>query len=482
MPPASIEPRRGPLFLMCAMLLAAMAAGMGWGIRGQYGHETGAMIAGALTSLTLVMLFVPTASSLHAARAAAMMTVAIGIGGSMTYGQTVGLTHDNELIGNWEALRWGMLGLFVKGAIWIGFAGTFFGMGLGGKRYHPLEMAVLLPVLLGLLFVGVWLVNSPYDPGTKTLPWIYFSDDWYFEPGSDLKPRREVWGGLLIALLSLVAYVRLLRHDRLAGRMALAGMLGGGFGFAGGQCVQAFARWNPELFTEGALSAYHEYFRHFNWWNMMETTFGLIFGATLALGLWTSRRLIATEDAAEEVTISPPWEVVFCVTHLILLLSAEFLELSGYGAFLGMYTEFGLLMSILPLVAIVGGRFWPYLMLLPIVAAPIVGKTLRNLTYETQEVSLGDGWLMIVQIPMAIMLCGAVCLIWSGIKGQSAKSFAAIGLLLTTLLYFGLNTAFFRYAWPWAEWTGRTPNQIIFSVCALSLVVASAVCGLRREC
>jgi hypothetical protein len=28
------------------MLLAAMAGGLAWGIRGQYGHETGAMMAG----------------------------------------------------------------------------------------------------------------------------------------------------------------------------------------------------------------------------------------------------------------------------------------------------------------------------------------------------------------------------------------------------------------------------------------------------
>ena len=33
-----------PLWLV--MLATAMAGGMGWGIRGQYGHETGAMIAG----------------------------------------------------------------------------------------------------------------------------------------------------------------------------------------------------------------------------------------------------------------------------------------------------------------------------------------------------------------------------------------------------------------------------------------------------
>jgi len=38
------------------LLFAALAGGMGWGIRGQYGHETGAMIAGVLVSLTLVFL------------------------------------------------------------------------------------------------------------------------------------------------------------------------------------------------------------------------------------------------------------------------------------------------------------------------------------------------------------------------------------------------------------------------------------------
>ena len=34
-------------------MFSALAGGMGWGIRGQYGHETGAMIAGVLVSLTV---------------------------------------------------------------------------------------------------------------------------------------------------------------------------------------------------------------------------------------------------------------------------------------------------------------------------------------------------------------------------------------------------------------------------------------------
>ena len=474
---ASLKPTGGVLLLVCAVPLAAMASGMGWGIRGQYGHETGAMIAGVLTSLTLLMLFVPQASSLNAARAAAMMAVAMGIGGSMTYGQTVGLTHDAELLGNWEALRWGLLGLAMKGAIWIGFAGAFLGMGLGGKRYRPLEMAVLLPALLGLMFAGVWLINSPFDPSTKTLPWIYFSDDWYFEPDRDLKPRPEIWGGLLVALLSLLVYVRVMRGDRLGGRMAIVGMVAGGLGFPGGQSVQAFHRWNPEIFTEGALSAYREYFHHFNWWNMMETTFGLIFGAILAFGLWINRRLIAV-DSSDNVTISPSWEVVLCTAHVVLLLSSEFLELSGSAGYVELYVEYGLLMSMLPLVGIVGGRFFPYLMLLPVTAAPIAGKTIRHLVYQSQEVALGDGWFTIVQIPLAVMLCMAVWLICRGFDNQPARRFAAVGLSLSTMFYFGMNTAFFRFAWPWKEWTGRTPNQLIFSVCAVALVLAAVICAV----
>ncbi len=82
------------------------------------------------------------------------MTVAIGIGGTMTYGQTVGLTHDPELVGNWEALRWGMLGLMIKGGIWIGFAGAFLGMGLSDKRYLPWEMLFIFLAMIGLMYLG----------------------------------------------------------------------------------------------------------------------------------------------------------------------------------------------------------------------------------------------------------------------------------------------------------------------------------------
>jgi hypothetical protein len=479
------------------VLLTGVAAGLGWGIRGQYGHETGAMIAGVLASLTLVLWIGSRLSSLAAARAAALMTVAIGIGGSMTYGQTIGLTHDAELVGNWHALGWGMLGLSVKGAIWIGYAGAFLGVGLGGMRYRPGEMARLLAGLLALMFLGSWLINSPFDPASKTLPWVYFSDDWYFEPGRELEPRPEVWGGLLLALAGLGVYVRLVRGDRLAGRMLLVGLVAGGIGFPAGQCVQTFARWNPELFGAGALSPWQDVFRHVNWWNMMETTFGLVWGAILAAGLWSNRHLVVQVEAEragphrqrqapdpegrrDAVSLSVPGEVFLCSVHLLLLLSAEFLRLSGPMRAVGMYTQFGLLMSALPIIGIVGGRCWPYLMLLPVVAAPIAGKTLRELSYRHDEWPVGDGWFWLVGIPLAVTLCAAVWLI-----GRSQRTDArvvtttggflsAAGLLLTTALYYAWNTVFFRGGWPWREWTGRTPNQAIFTLFALCLIVAAS--------
>lgn len=247
----------GLLLLFFAVILTSMAAGTGWGIRGQYGHETGAMIAGTLASLTLVMLFVPGTVSLSGARAAAMMATAIGIGGSMTYGQTVGLSHDHDIIGNTDAWWWGMLGLFVKGGVWIGFGGLLLGMGLGGRRYRSLEMTLLLLAAVGLFFAGVWLLNMPFDPDNKQLPRLYFSDHWHFEPekyeAGEMKCRFETWGGYWLALIGLTLYTRLIRGDRLAFRMAITGIIGGGLGFSGGQCTQSAHAWHPEWFRHNSV-------------------------------------------------------------------------------------------------------------------------------------------------------------------------------------------------------------------------------------
>lgn len=463
----TVEPNP-PLWL--AMLLAAMAGGTAWGIRGQYGHETGAMIAGVLVGLVLVFLFCPRASSLPAARAVALCAVGISFGGSMTYGQTLGLTHDPALVGNHAALAWGLLGVFIKGAIWIGFAGAFLGMGLSGKRYRPRELGLLLLAMIGLLFLGVYLLNEPFDPANRQLPKLYFSDHWHWEPEAELRPRRERWGGLLAALIGLIVYVGWKRKDRLARNLALWGMLGGGLGFALGQSLQAFHAWHPEVFREGWFASLEP---HINWWNMMETTFGAVFGAILALGLWVNRRSIAGDQPDGDVVLEPEVEWALFALHVVLISLWNLGSVRG----LDLFADLALTMGIIPIVAVAGGRLWPYLLVLPVVAVPIAGKTVRQLVYREEQISPFAGWSLYLVLPLLATLVAAILFAKASTRGQSGRTFSRYALLLTTWLYVGLNFAFFHYPWPWAEWTSRTPNAIVFGVCALGLTLGATLYG-----
>lgn len=127
----------------------------------------------------------------------------------MTYGQTVELTHDTPLVGNHDAYRWGMIGLCIKGSLWVGFGGALLGIGLGGKRYRCMELLKLYAVLLLLVFLGTQILNRPYVAGTdrelswfyfpssapteRNLPRIYFSDHWDWEPENlEMDPRPEI--------------------------------------------------------------------------------------------------------------------------------------------------------------------------------------------------------------------------------------------------------------------------------------------------
>ncbi len=462
-----------------ATLFPALAGALGWGIRGQYGHETGAMIAGLLVSLVLALLFCPLANSLSIARAIAWCTVAIGFGGSMTYGQTVGLTHDAPLVGNWAALRWGMLGLAIKGGLWIGFGAAFLGMGLGGIRYKPGEMFLVMLALLGLAFAGTSLINSPFDPAVKVLPKIYFSDSWFWEPGADLKPRKEVWGGMLLALSGLLAYTGFWRRDGLAWRLGLCGVLAGAIGFPAGQALQAFHAWNIETFRNGPWAQLDPLI---NWWNFMETTFGAVFGAILGAGLWFNRSRIALLHQPLQPTaraLSPWLETALLLAHVFLLVTSEFIVIPAISA----AYDFGLMLGLIPIVAIAGGRYAPYFVMLPIALLPIAAKTLRRLVYQEPQLGPAAGWILYFILPLLLMTALSIYFFRStqtgtvhenaveNTTGNPTRQFLTISLLTSVWVYFSLNFAFFHFPWPWATWTQRTPNAIIFTICAVGLTL-----------
>ena len=102
---------------------------------------------------------------------------------------------------------------------------------------------------------------------------------------------------------------------------------------------------------------------------------------------------------------------------------------------------------------------------------PIAGKTVRTLVYETRAIAPVAGWLLYAALPL--LLTTAVAL-WFARRAHCrlpAREFARTALLVNIWIYFTLNFAFARFPWPWQAWTPRTPNALIFFVCAIGLTV-----------
>ena len=277
---------------------------LGWGWRGYIGGGPfGAMIPGAMVALAICRL-----AGLDARRtalAAAFSAVGVGFGGEMTYGQTVGFVRQPETVG------WGLLGLGLKGGVWGLLGGTVIGVGFhlaSGRRGR------LLASLVGLVAgaaAGWAAVNR-----TKL---VYFSDP------ID-RPREEVWAGLLLGALALLAVYVLGRAEaRPVARFAWAGALGGWFGFGGG------GLW---IYLGSTAPSAPEWIP---WWKLMEFTFGLCFGAALGWAAWRSREWLtpqAETPEGDEVRLPFGLEVVlWSAAAAGLFMASDWIPLRfGYAA------------------------------------------------------------------------------------------------------------------------------------------------------
>lgn len=231
---------------------------LGWGLRGYIGGGPfGAMIPGAMVALSLALLL---KLSVEATSVLVVFgAVGIGLGGEMTYGQTLGFLR------NPDTMWWGTLGTTVKGSIWGLLGGSVLGLGL---IYHRLPKRIILIAFLLLLagmLVGFKLINQPML--------VYFSDP--------AKPRPESWAALLFGAIAMLFYLKY-KIDKIdfkrITRIAWWGFIGGGLGFGlGGFWMVMGSRLpNDVIFN--------------SWWKAMEFTFGMLLGAGLGLSVWLSRK------------------------------------------------------------------------------------------------------------------------------------------------------------------------------------------------
>lgn len=297
--------------ILIYILFAALAMSYGWGFRGDYGHEAGAMFPGAF--LALAILIASNRADWQQRITPVALAAALGwaFGGSISYGMVIGYTAAVP----WHDVAYGFTSLFVIGALWGSVGAGFLALALTMKRSWLNSWAMPLIVLF-----TVWQVLD-FTDATYWLDMHYvkMDVDWVAAASALLVglscmaiPQWRSAGGLIATLatgwclgFALLTYwldIRMTppRGDNWAGSVGLAvafflwllahrhwaalylflvGAIAGGYGFALGDGLNMMGRagWGPvgELAKSLKLDA----------WKWMEQSFGFIMGLGVALGV-----------------------------------------------------------------------------------------------------------------------------------------------------------------------------------------------------
>ena len=232
------------------MIFTAIILGLGWAVRGHFGHEWGASWAGAMGALAVLAASKRKDWLLRAPVLTALGAIGWAVGGMMSYGVVIGYGRGISF-GN---VLYGLSMLAVIGGLYGFIGGGLFGLGLETTEHKKTNW----PSLISEMFIGGFLI------------WGFFiyQLEWFMTP-----PRSELWAGCLGAALALAWYLYRESYFR-ALRVAGYAALGAGFGFAFGNFIQ----------TLGSTSG-----MHYNWWNVMEFTLGFSGGMGMAYAVITRK-------------------------------------------------------------------------------------------------------------------------------------------------------------------------------------------------
>ena len=230
-----------PLWVFTALIL-----GLGWAIRGHFGHEWGAAWAGALGALALVVSSKRPDWAANAPTLTLLGAVGWAVGGMMSYGLVIGYCRGTDFANVWYG--YGMLA--VIGGLYGAMGGGFVGLGLETTEEKRPQWASLITEMVA----GAYLVWGL----------IIYQLEWLMTP-----PRSELWAACLGATAAMFWHFHRNGFPR-AAQVAAYAALGAGFGFSFGNFIQ----------TLGTVSGLN-----YNWWNVMEFTLGFFGGLGMAYGV-----------------------------------------------------------------------------------------------------------------------------------------------------------------------------------------------------
>lgn len=165
------------------ILLAALSLSIGWGIRGNFGHEYGAMVPGCLTAIAVCLLSGREDWRRRVAYFAFFGALGWGFGGSISYMQVISYTHSGVL----SSQLYGFACLFCIGFLWaaLGGAGTALPAVTSREQltafFRPLCWVLAIWLLFGLF--GEPLLErmaEAYKPteGRHESPLYWLDADW----------------------------------------------------------------------------------------------------------------------------------------------------------------------------------------------------------------------------------------------------------------------------------------------------------------
>jgi hypothetical protein len=148
----------------------------------------------------------------------------------------------------------GYSGLAVKGGLWALLGGAGLGMALSYYLYSKRDIVIGALLFVAAFFFGTWAINNRKS--------LYFSYD-----------RREIWGGLLLGAVALLAWMCVRGRTRVPLVVALSAGATGAIGY-------------PIAVTLATLGLHSGSKGPWNWWSLAETTFGAFIGMGLGLGTY----------------------------------------------------------------------------------------------------------------------------------------------------------------------------------------------------
>lgn len=258
--------------LLSAILLLITiipAASYGWGMRGTtIGGEKGAMLPGAIIGLVISVFSGILIVREHFYIFSALGAVSMYLGGSMSYGETLGITMNTKPA---ENMKKGLIALFIKGFLWFGCFGAIFTTGINAVCYvYSLkELLIIFGVTPLSALICYFIFNKPLKPKENKFPRIYFS-----------KTRQESWGALLGVFLSLLIF-SVVKSNSFTVIFSLCCAIFGGIGWVLGQLLQIYSIHYADNSTIGRFFGKSN---NCDSWKIMECVLGAFGGSGAAIG------------------------------------------------------------------------------------------------------------------------------------------------------------------------------------------------------